>query len=80
MTGTNLLRFHHLGALLNSLRVPWIVAGDYNMPAPVLSHSGFLTAVGGQVVQASVETTCSTGETGSHIDYLVCSQSARALI
>eukprot|EP00959_Pyramimonas_sp_CCMP1952_P202231 4228689-Pyramimonas_sp.AAC.1 len=42
--------------------------------------SGFLDAVGGAVVQAPVEVTCSSGKNGSHLDYIVCSVSARPLI
>eukprot|EP00959_Pyramimonas_sp_CCMP1952_P381353 7990857-Pyramimonas_sp.AAC.1 len=46
-TGPNLLRYQRLGAFLHALQLPWVVVGDFNVPAAAVTKSEFAARVGG---------------------------------
>jgi exonuclease III len=47
MSPTNLLRLGQVHDLVQSLKVPWIILGDFNMSPVTLDQGGFLDLIGG---------------------------------
>ena len=60
-----------LSRLVRSVRTPWVIAADWNLPAADLAAGGFLAFTRGIVVVPDGPT-CLQGR-GTTIDYLVCS-------
>ena len=53
--GDNAQRFSKLGAFLRSVKLPWLVAGDFNIDVNVVARSDFCKRVGGVIRRADVE-------------------------
>jgi hypothetical protein len=71
MSPTNLARLGQVHGLLKSIKVPWIILGDFNMGPAILDQGGFLDLIGGSVITAeNGASTCTTGK-GSLLDYAV---------
>ena len=76
MSPTNLSRLGQVHDLIKSLKVPWIVLGDFNMSPATLDQGGFLDLLGGTVVLADAGTaTCHAGK-GSLIDFAIGKKTA----
>eukprot|EP00959_Pyramimonas_sp_CCMP1952_P411825 8629975-Pyramimonas_sp.AAC.1 len=54
----NAQRFSKLGAFHQSVKLPWLVVGDYNIDVNVFVRSDFCKRVGGVIRKANVEHTC----------------------
>jgi hypothetical protein len=71
MSPTNLARLGQFHGLIKSIRVPWIILGDFNMGPDTLDQGGFLDLLGGYVITAdNGASTCTTGE-GSLLDVAI---------
>ena len=71
LSPTNLSRLGQVHDLIQSLKVPWIVLGDFNMSPGTLDQGGFLDLIGGTVVLADAgAATCTAGK-GSLIDFAI---------
>ena len=71
----NAQRYARLGALLQSVQLPWIVLGDFNQDVSEFRQSAFVKRVHGHIRQANVDYTCVGGAGSSHIDFLMASES-----
>eukprot|EP00959_Pyramimonas_sp_CCMP1952_P208004 4351193-Pyramimonas_sp.AAC.1 len=49
LTGDNLVRYHKLGGLVRSLQLPWLIVGDFNVPAATLARTDFFSSLGGRL-------------------------------
>ena len=68
--GENKHKLMQLGALLSSLRTPWLVIGDFNAEQQELHDSGWLELVRGCVgTPTGADYTCVAGK-GRLIDYI----------
>eukprot|EP00959_Pyramimonas_sp_CCMP1952_P112980 2361546-Pyramimonas_sp.AAC.1 len=56
--GINSARFAKLGAFLPSVKLPWLVIGDFNIDVVKFQRSAFCRRVGGVIRRADVECTC----------------------
>lgn len=65
---TNLAVLAELPAYLSTVTGPWIVGGDWNLSPDALTASGWLSVVGGHIVQRAL---CTCGS--SVLDYYVIS-------
>eukprot|EP00959_Pyramimonas_sp_CCMP1952_P392917 8233127-Pyramimonas_sp.AAC.1 len=73
MTGGSLVRSHKLGSLVRTLQNPWLIIGDFNIPATVLAKTDFASAIGGRACAEDLVTACSAGSTGSLIACTIAS-------
>ena len=74
-TGPNLSRLNALGGLVSSLQDAWLWFADWNVEPEVLEATGWLQAIGAQVLTASdVSTTSKAGDT--MYDFVVASRGA----
>lgn len=78
-TGQNLTRLAELGSVLRALRVPWLIAADWNMEAGLLQRSQWLAEMAGTcggepkvLLPQGAQITCKCGG-GTLIDYMVAS-------
>ena len=65
--GENLQRFAKLGALLQSVQLPWFIVGDFNIDISVFQRSAFLKRIQGFTRRADIEFTCVGSAGNSHI-------------
>ncbi|CAK0907576.1 unnamed protein product [Prorocentrum cordatum] len=75
--------FQRLGALLNSLAVPWLVIGDFNVTPTTLSKSSFMRGLRSEasIMHTNLEATCNVGKRdASHLDYMLVSAEAQPII
>ena len=78
-TAVNLTKLQQAGACIRAQRLPFIVAGDWNMTVEQLDSTGWLEAVGGAPVQAAGVQATVTG--GSRvIDFFVMSPVLKHLV
>ena len=54
MSPTNLARLGQVHGFIKSLKVPWIILGDFNMGPDTLDQGGFLDLRGGSVITADL--------------------------
>lgn len=74
LAGENLARLSDLVAILGTVRLPWLVVGDWNVPPGDMQHSGWVSFMGGRVVVPDgVAITCTSGPCGGLLDYGVAS-------
>jgi hypothetical protein len=71
MSPTNLLRLGQVHDLVQALKVPWIIFGDFNMSPGTLDQGGFLDLIGGTVILADGGASTCTAGTGSLIDFAI---------
>ena len=50
MAGVNIRKLAAIGALIRTLKGPWILAGDFNMPPEVMAKSSWLNLVHGTIL------------------------------
>ena len=82
-TGANVQRFKKLGAVINTLQIPYIIIGDFNVQVAAMQKSVFLSKLVGEPVilkADNVSCACEAGKVGSIIDYVICSSAARSYI
>ena len=68
----NLRILAHAGHVLQESRLPWLVAGDFNLDSTLLAETGWLQRARGYVL-VTERPTCITKHRASHIDYMVAS-------
>eukprot|EP00959_Pyramimonas_sp_CCMP1952_P181990 3805371-Pyramimonas_sp.AAC.1 len=73
--GDNVGRMSRLGASVQCLQLPWVIAGDCNIDVSQMLESRYLQRLGGHVLRAPVQHTCVSSKGQSHIDYFVASSS-----
>eukprot|EP00959_Pyramimonas_sp_CCMP1952_P035227 738028-Pyramimonas_sp.AAC.1 len=57
-SGINSARFAKLGAFLSSVKLPWLVMGEFHIDVAKFQGSAFCRRVGGATRRADVEYTC----------------------
>ena len=82
MSGKNRLRFQRIGAVLQALKMPWVLCGDFNMTPATLLKSEFPQRLDAVIRTADVVGTCSQkkDKPDTMIDYVLCSKSALPFI
>ena len=79
----NSSRFRRIGSLLAALQLPWIAIGDWNIQPSSMARTGFLERIGGHILCADIEYTCTPANSEhrpSHLDYVICSEAAKPYI
>jgi hypothetical protein len=71
----NLDMMHHVARLIASLRGPWVIGGDFNLPPDVVRSCGWLSLVAG-VIAAPGEATCNE----QTYDYFIVSETLKHAI
>ena len=72
--GTNLHRMAQIAALVNTMAIEFVIAGDWNMTPDELRTSDFDQCISGTIVEpGDAEFTCAQG--GRTIDYCIVSRS-----
>eukprot|EP00959_Pyramimonas_sp_CCMP1952_P401380 8410379-Pyramimonas_sp.AAC.1 len=80
LVGDNLKRLQQVTDFLRMINTPFLLLGDFNMPAVDLHECGFCELVNGVVVEPmNVDFTCDKGS-GTMIDYGVISRSLRPYV
>ena len=73
ITGTNLQKLSEIGAHVKDAGIPFVIAGDWNVPPSELLESGWPARIKGEVLPPSdLEISCTSGRL---IDYTVCHRS-----
>ena len=68
LSPTNLARLGQVQGLIKSLKVPWMMVGDFNMSPQTLQSSGLIDLLEGSIITADGgASTCTTGK-GSLLD------------
>ena len=77
----NKRRLASVSALVATLKDPWLILGDWNLPPSELESSGWLEKIQGELVLPhGVEFTCSTGTSNTLLDFGVRSKSADSIV
>eukprot|EP00959_Pyramimonas_sp_CCMP1952_P032547 682983-Pyramimonas_sp.AAC.1 len=72
VSGANASRLRSLAEFVNTLAIPWVLIGGFNMPPGLLQERGLLELARARtIVPGNVTVLCVVGE--SMIDYVVCS-------
>ena len=76
----NMHRLQQLANFVSSLKVPWIILGDWNMEPETLEGIGWLSLIKGKVATPAGTTFTCTSGSGRLLDYAVVKANCRELV